>query len=151
MVENSHEIVVKPSVEDILRVDADDRREMSKLKSVSSDHKHERGSTFLAQAVKVTSIAEVRLAYKKTIMNPALHKASHNILAYNVGGELGWIDDGEHSAGRILAGWMNRSNIDNTCFIITRNFGGEHLGTKRFELMREVAKEAHEKLIAALR
>ena len=121
------------------------------MKSVFSNHKLERGSTFLAQAFKVSSINDVRRAYKKTIMNPVLHRATHNILAYNVADQSGWIDDGEHSAGRILTGWMERKDIKDTCFIITRNFGGDHLGTRRFELMREVASEAHEKLLAALR
>jgi len=143
--------VVKPSIDEILNTPSDEKQEMKKLKSVFSDHKLERGSTFLAQAVKVTSINEARLAYKKAVMNPVLHRATHNVLAYNVGEETGWIDDGEHSAGRILAGWMERKDIKDTCVIITRNYGGEHLGTKRFELMREVALEACEKLNAALR
>jgi len=143
--------VQKPTTEEILNVTTDEKHEVSHLKSGSSGLKMERGSCFKAVAYKVKSIGEVRMAYKLHCANPVFQAATHNILAYNTEGESGWCDDGEYGAGRILTSWMNRTKVKDTCFIITRNYGGTHLGTKRFELMRECAVGAQERLLDNLR
>ena len=90
----------------------------------------------------MTCIAEVWDIYKTSIGCPFKARATHKILAYCVGDTCGWIDDDEHSAGRFLTTWMKRCNLNNTVIMIPRHSGGNHMGTCRFELMQQVAKEA---------
>ena len=66
----------------------------------------------------------------------------HNILAYCVRSTSGWVDDDELGAGRFLTTWMQRQKLVNTMVMITRQYGGNHLGTNRFEHMQDVAREA---------
>jgi len=142
--------VTKPSVEEILSITSEEKSKKTGIRCASSKHRLERGSTFVAMAYKVSNLSDVRNVYKMHCANDVFLKATHNILAYNIQGESGWFDDGEYGAGRILTGWMDRVQAKDMCFIIVRNYGGVHLGTRRFELMREVAKEAREQLLTKL-
>lgn len=135
--------VVKPSLESLLAVDRDDLDKANKLPHALSPLIEERGSSFQAEAVRVRSLSEVRLAYEKVLVNPIAARASHNIIVYTTTqGKIGWLDDGEHGAGRYLANWMKDSKMENICIIITRVYGGQKLGGKRFELMKDAAKAA---------
>ena len=134
--------VGKLSAADILEVDSAARRRANLIPKGASRTASERGSTFSAEVFRTTSIAEVRDIYKTSVGCPIKARANHNILAYCVGDTCGWIDDDEHGAGRFLTTWMKRRNLNNTVVMITRQFGGTHLGTRRFELMQQVAKEA---------
>ena len=143
--------VAKPSLEEVLSVTREEKGKKTGIPCASSKHRLERGSTFVAVAHKVTCLSDVCNVYRLHCANSVFHKATHNILAYNIQGESGWLDDGEYGAGRVLTGWMDREEVKDMCFIIVRNYGGVHLGTRRFELMREVAQEAREQLLTKLR
>ena len=139
--------VVRPTTEDILTMSKEDKKSASNIRRKTSGQVSEKGNIFAAIAFETKDVAQVRLAYKQVLSNPRQAKASHNVLVYNVGESLGWIDDGEHGAGRFLASWISREKLENCAFIITRQYGGEHLGTRRFELFRQVANEAHGLLV----
>ena len=143
--------VMKPTMLDVLSTDKDDLAKARKLPHAISPVLQEAGSMFQAQAVRTKTIPEVRLAYRKLLTCPDAARASHNVLAYKIRGELGWEDDGEHGAGRFLAHWLSsKEDVDNISIFLTRHYGGERLGAKRFELMRESAKLACEDLAEQL-
>lgn len=143
--------VMKPSLMDVLSTDSDDLDKARKLPHAISPILQEAGSMFQSEAVRTKSISEVRLAYRKLLSCPDAARASHNVMAYKLGGELGWEDDGEHGAGRFLAHWLKgKKEVDNITVFLTRHYGGERLGAKRFELMREAAKLACEELAEQL-
>ena len=102
----------------------------------------EKASSFVAQAYTATNINKVRQAYKHVLTNPTAARATHVIMAYRIGEEEGWVDDEEHGAGHFLTTWLARHKLCNIAIFITRQYGGQHLATRRFELMREVATEA---------
>ncbi len=104
----------------------------------------------MALAYKVKTVGDVRNAYKLHCATPTFHKATHNIIAYNAEGESGWCDKGEYGAGHILVGWLDKIKAKDICIIIVRIYGGIHLGTRRFKLMREVAVEAKERLFTGI-
>lgn len=134
--------VRKPTADDILDPDKNDKIEVSNLRIGVSSTVSERGSSFVASAWKTPSIDQARMTYRHMLSNPPSAKASHLIMAYRVGNDIGWEDDDEHGAGRFLASWLTRNKIDNTTIFIVRQYGGQHLSTRRFELMREAASQA---------
>ncbi len=134
--------VIKPSIEDILTFNEEEKISFQKIPRKISQTVTELGNTFIADAFSTKDIKSVRQAYKGIIADPKRGSASHNVLAYKVGNDVGWIDDGEHGGGRFLATWIKIQKYDNIAVIVTRQYGGEHLGSRRFELMKQVAKEA---------
>ena len=143
--------VAKPPLSLILSLDQDDLEKARKLPHAFSRTFEERGSMFQAEAVQVKSIIEVRLAYQKLLSCPQAARATHNIMAYKVRDKVGWEDDGEHGAGRFLSHWIKDCKMENICIFVTRNYGGEKLGARRFELLRETAKAACTELSRQLR
>jgi len=135
-------LVTKPTVEDLLNTTTDEIAIMNKLPSQVSKTFIEKGSSFVAEAIKVRSAQQVRLAYKRALLDPSRTKATHNILAYKIGDDISWIDDGEYGAGRSLTTWMTKEKMENWALIITRQYGGIHLGTRRYDIIRDVAREA---------
>ena len=47
-----------------------------------------------------------------------------------------YIDDGEHGAGRRLLRYIN--DTDDAAVVISRWYGGSHIGYERFELMEKL-------------
>ena len=136
--------VAKPMAEDILNFPDDEKKKAHQIPHQKSRILTERGSTFQGEAYGTKSLNEVRLAYKAALQDPAKARATHNIMVYKVGPESGWEDDGEFGAGRFLHKWIEEAKLDNICVIVTRQYGGDRLGTKRFELIKDAAKEAYE-------
>lgn len=139
-------LVKKLSVEDVFKVDSEDLAAVKKLPMGRSQLLMDRGSSFGAHVFATDDINSVRKAYKSVVADPKCAKASHNILAYSVHHEFGWEEDMEFGAGRFLKSWMDRQGLNNMAIIITRQYGGTHLGIQRFENMVTVAKEAIAKM-----
>ncbi len=135
-------LIKKLTVEDILNVDPGDLEEAQKLPNGVSKPLLDRGSSFVAHTFTTHNINEVRKAYKLVVANPAHASASHNILAFSINKEIGWEDDHEMGAGRFITTWLKNQHMDNMTIVITRQYGGTHLGTQRFENMLSVVKEA---------
>lgn len=142
--------VVKPSLAEVLVANADELAKARKLPHALSPQLHECGSVFQAEAVRVKSTSEVRLSYKRLLTCFDAARASHNVMAYKIGGHLGWEDDGEHGAGRFLAHLLDSKKADNICVFLTRQYGGERIGAKRFQLMKEAANLAYGSLAEQL-
>ena len=141
-----HPKVTKPSVGDILKITEEETKEALQLQRRVSTTRTERGSSFVAEAIRTSSLNAVRTAYKQVLSDPRRAGAAHNILVYRVGNDLGWLDDGDLGSGRFLASWLKRLDLQNIAVIVTRQHGGEHLSSRRFELLRQVADEAQKLL-----
>jgi uncharacterized YigZ family protein len=102
------------------------------IKSVSQGIYKERGSRFIAVAIPVSSIDEIKALledYRKKY-----HDARHHCYAYLLGFERNiWRanDDGEPSgtAGKPILGQINSFGLTNILIIVIRYFGGILLGT----------------------
>ena len=74
-------------------------------------------------------------------------KASHNMFAYRfTNEETGTLvsdndDDGEKGSGSKLASLLDMCNVDNVLVVVSRWFGGIHLGPARFKWIAWVARE----------
>ncbi|KAJ5947633.1 hypothetical protein N7466_000648 [Penicillium verhagenii] len=124
---------------------------------IMSDVVTEKKSTFLARAARVTSLAQAQ-AYLDhlTATDKKVAVASHNISAWRIkqkkntspGSDAAetqiqdYDDDGETAAGGRLLHVMQLMNVWNVVVVVSRWFGGIHLGPARFRLINDVGRDA---------
>lgn len=100
-----------------------------KLGNVLSD----RGSKYAVSGCAVTDRAGVDAALKDLKRGKSYAKATHNTWAVLLsdGGALKG-DDGEAGAGMVIVRMLEREGLYDHLIIVTRWFGGKHLGGDRF-------------------
>ncbi|KAJ5919959.1 hypothetical protein N7454_009794 [Penicillium verhagenii] len=124
---------------------------------ILSDVVTEKKSTFLARAARVTSLAQAQ-AYLDhlTATDKKVAVASHNISAWRIkqkkitspGSDAAetqiqdYDDDGETAAGGRLLHVMQLMDVWNVVVVVSRWFGGIHLGPARFRLINDVGRDA---------
>jgi hypothetical protein len=115
---------------------------------VLSDVVTEKKSVFLARAAEVHSVDEAKsyLAHLLATDKKAA-KATHNITAWRIQGENGvqfqdCDDDGESAAGGRLLHLLELMGVWNAMVVVTRWYGGIHLGPDRFRLINQAARDA---------
>ncbi|XP_078317968.1 protein IMPACT homolog [Crassostrea virginica] len=143
--------VLVPRAEDVLLALDEEKEALGHIEVVTSEEKREKGNRFIANAAEAKTYGDVRKVYKKICSIPIHAQASHRILVYRFtdkDGKLidGYMDDGEYGAGRNLLKHLEERRLNNVVCVVTRWYGGEHLGGMRFELMKDVATEAAQKL-----
>ncbi|XP_078322857.1 uncharacterized protein LOC111117276 [Crassostrea virginica] len=143
--------VLVPRAEDVLLALDEEKEALGHIEVVTSEEKREKGNRFIANAAEAKTYGDVRKVYKKICSIPIHAQASYRILVYRFtdkDGKLidGYMDDGEYGAGRNLLKHLEERRLNNDVCVVTRWYGGEHLGGMRFELMKDVATEAAQKL-----
>lgn len=115
---------------------------------VLSDTVTERKSVFVARAAKVTSKDQAE-AYVDHLLttHKAVAQATHNITAWRIRGESNTTfqdcdDDGETAAGSRLLHLLQLMDVWNVMVVVSRWYGGVHLGPARFRLINSVARDA---------
>jgi len=105
-------------------------------------------SVFVARAVSITSVPQAK-SYIQTLISTdkKVAKATHNITAYRIHTPDGLSyqdndDDGETAAGSRLAHLLELVGVENVMVVVSRWYGGIHLGADRFRLINQVAREA---------
>ncbi|KAI9669686.1 MAG: eIF2 kinase Gcn2p negative regulator [Alyxoria varia] len=112
----------------------------------------EKKSVFVARAAEVSSPDEAKrcVQYLKATDKKAA-KATHNMTAWRIRGEKGEFyrdcdDDGETAAGSRLLHLLELMGMWNTVVIVSRWYGGVHLGPDRFRIINSTARDAMVKL-----
>lgn len=67
-------------------------------------------------------------------------RATHNSWAGILGGEAIKVDDGEAGAGAIILAELEAAGATDTVLVVTRWYGGKHLGGDRFRHVRFAAR-----------
>ncbi|KAK9486835.1 ribosomal protein S5 domain 2-type protein [Lipomyces starkeyi] len=106
----------------------------------------DRKSKFIARAMEVHSVAEAKanLAVLKT--NKKIAKATHNMTAWRIKTDREGItiqdcdDDGESAAGGRLLHLLD--DLWNVMVVVSRWYGGIHLGPDRFKHINVTARDA---------
>ncbi|KAJ1995750.1 hypothetical protein GGI25_000728 [Coemansia spiralis] len=106
-------------------------------------------SVFIGHAAHVKSAEDVQNVLSVLMENKKIAQATHNIMAYRIRMENGSIsqdndDDGETAAGKRLGHLLQLLEVENTMVVVTRWFGGTHLGPDRFKLINNAARQALE-------
>lgn len=97
----------------------------------------DRGSRYSVSGGPAGSKAEALALVKELKRNKKFAKATHNTWALLT--EDGPIknDDGEAGAGMVIVRMLERAGLSNHVIIVTRWFGGTHLGGDRFRRVQD--------------
>ena len=109
---------------------------MRQLDNVISD----RGSKYAVSGGAVTSRAEVDTFLKVLKQNKKFAKATHNTWAVLLPDGPLKADDGEAGAGNVILRMLEREGVENHIVVVTRWFGGKHLGGDRFRHVAEAVR-----------
>lgn len=114
----------------------------------------ERGSIFTAQvAWPVKTVAAANAAIALMRQETVATSADHNMTAYRIGGhkksgsgnkssskiEKAYDDDGEANLGQRLLGCLTKQGACDVAVMVSRVYGGENIGKRRFEIVCERA------------
>ena len=111
----------------------------------------ERGSVFTAQiAWPVKSVAAANAAIALMRQQSHASCADHNMSAFIVGGKKGqkkggkrvekaYEDDGEARLGQRLLGSLTKQGACDVAAVVSRVYGGENIGKRRFEIVADTA------------
>jgi putative IMPACT (imprinted ancient) family translation regulator len=106
----------------------------------------DRKSKYAVTAFSVASEDDFKLKIKQLVKEKKFRQADHNIVAYRIktGGRLSeYKNDGYNSpsketgAGVIMLETMRQKRAENLCVVVTRWYGGIHLGADRFKHVRD--------------
>lgn len=123
---------------------------------ILSDVVTEKKSVFLARAVQVENLAQAQAFLDHlTATDKKVAVATHNISAWRIkqkkeggtsdSGETivqDYDDDGETAAGGRLLHVMQLMDVWNVLVVVSRWYGGIHLGPARFRLINDVGRDA---------
>jgi hypothetical protein len=107
------------------------------------------GETMIAHVASVESMDHVNWVLAELLLNDKkVAKASHNMIAYRFWDEgRGCLvsdndDDGEKGAGAKLAALLEMADVRNVIVVVSRWYGGIHLGSSRFKYFASTARDA---------
>ena len=129
-----------PTVKDMLNVNPESREKMENLQTFHLTAINDKGSIFRGHAVQVKSSQEVKLAYNHIRL--LYSESDHVMVAYHVKSHWGYHDHGEHGAGVKLQKILESRLMNNMAVFVTREYGGIHLGPRRFLHIEKVTREA---------
>ena len=132
--------IQSPSVQDIFNMNVEDENRMEDLTIKHTEAIVDKGSVFRGHALKVHNSREVRLAYAK--LRLLFPESNHIILSYAVKTYTGFNDNGEYGAGKRILKILENSKKSNVAVFVTREYGGTHLGPRRFVHIEKVARDA---------
>lgn len=106
----------------------------------------DRRSTFQGHTCRITDQVQVRQLLDNLYENKKVAQATHNILAYRIVTDKNVIlqdcdDDGEAHAGGRLLHLLEILDIKNVAVVVSRWYGGIHLGPDRFKHINNAARQ----------
>ena len=119
------EEVQKPQVGELLQLTPLEERKFPKAALNSQMAGYKFRKALLSQVAKVTSIKEVRQVYKKFLLDPRKLSARHNCTIYRLYIPVtakttdGWVDDGEHGAGRLIQNYLQHKNCSKIAVLLS--------------------------------
>jgi RNA-binding protein YhbY len=131
---------VTPS--DILFMDQKTRATIQSYDFTTTAIKSSKSSHFQMYIRRVNDIHECNMAHHAIATIPDVANKTHLISAYTLqNGEFGWQDDQDHGLGNFLYRAMVERELTNCICFVTREYGGEHIGKERFELIIKLLDE----------
>jgi len=111
----------------------------------------DRKSKFQAFVAQVYSVEDVTNVLKQLKSNKKIATATHNMYAYRIGQGTKIIedreDDGEGGGGDKILYVLQVKKAENLLIVVTRWYGGIHLGQTRFKHITDCATNAYDKWI----
>ena len=107
----------------------------------------DRGSKYAVSAGRVQSEGDIKAFLKRLRKSKKFAKATHNTWAARLadGTEIK-NDDGEGGAGMIILQMMQRAEMQDCIIVVTRWYGGTHLGGDRFRHVKTSVQHLFDQL-----
>ncbi|GAO46029.1 UPF0029-domain-containing protein [Saitoella complicata NRRL Y-17804] len=107
----------------------------------------DRKSVFIGHATQVHTQQEAKTALADLLHDKKIARATHNMVAWRIVTESGSViqdndDDGETAAGSRMAHLLELTSVQNVIVVVSRWYGGIHLGADRFKHINAAAREA---------
>ncbi len=140
------EKLVCPTVDEILRTTGTQQEEMDQPFAAQG------GNLFIVRAAKVKTLNNVRIACRALLQNPKNMAAKHNVAAYRLHDpmisrtENGFCNDGDFGIGRAMRDRINSLGVNDVVVFMTRSYGGNKLGPRRFSVATELIDKVWQKL-----
>ncbi|EPX86973.1 YigZ family protein [Salipiger mucosus] len=106
------------------------------LENVISD----RGSKYAVSGAPCHSEAEAKVLLKELVRRKKFAKATHNTWGLLTADGPVKNDDGESGAGMVILRMLEREGLTDHLIVVTRWFGGKHLGGDRFRHVQEAVR-----------
>lgn len=100
----------------------------------------DRGSRYAVSGGPASNRAEVAALLGGLLQNKRFAKATHHSWAAILGGEALKDDDGESGAGALILQMLERAELTDHVVIVTRWYGGKHLGGDRFRHVADAVR-----------
>lgn len=100
----------------------------------------DRGSKYAVSGAPAASRDEVAAVLAELRRNKRFAKATHNSWAVWLGDDPVKDDDGEAGAGAIILAELEGAGLRDHVVIVTRWYGGKHLGGDRFRHVRTAVR-----------
>ena len=97
----------------------------------------DRGSKYAVSGGPCHSVDDAKAFIKDLCRKKKFAKATHNTWGLLVGNNPHKNDDGESGAGNIIVKMLEREGLTNHIIVVTRWYGGKHLGGDRFRHVQD--------------
>ena len=136
--------IFPPTAQDMFNITPQEQEQLDKIQFHHTDAVVDKNSIFRGHVVKVQNSPDIKSAYKR--IKQLYPESNHIMLAYAIKKYTGSQDDGEHSAAKKILNTLCGFGRNNVAVFVTREYGGVHIGPRRFIHIEKVAKEALYKL-----
>lgn len=100
----------------------------------------DRGSKYAVSGGECASAEDAKAFLKDLKRNKKFAKATHNTWACLTDGAVLKNDDGESGAGMVIVRMLEREGVRNQIVVVTRWYGGKHLGGDRFRHVQDAVR-----------
>lgn len=101
---------------------------------------NDRGSKYAVSGGPCRSPEEAKAFIKALCRNKKFANATHNTWGFVHEGQSYKNDDGESGAGQIIVKMLEREELDSHIIVVTRWYGGKHLGGDRFRHVQDAVR-----------
>ena len=101
---------------------------------------NDRGSRYAVSGRVCRSEAEARAFVKTLCKRKKFARATHHSWALMTDGEAVKADDGEAGAGMVILRMLEREGLQDHVVVVTRWYGGKHLGGDRFRHVQDAVR-----------
>lgn len=142
--------VKAPTFMEICNLSAQAKRQLREMQFEQGEEELLDQSRFVGFSADAYSVQQVRKLYlAMKLFHPM---ATHIICAFKLPGidvssNQGFVDDGEHGAGRTLLNVLLKAKANNKALFVTRQYGGKHIGPVRFKMIENTAQSALDNLL----
>lgn len=100
----------------------------------------DRGSKYAVSGAAAATEQEVKALLKDLKRIKKFAKATHNTWGILLGDTPVKNDDGESGAGMVILRMLERAELRNHLIVVTRWYGGKHLGGDRFRHVQDAVR-----------